>query len=75
MEILALVTAGVKSNAVRMSKDTGRYYEPGTINIILLPNMKLTSRAMTRAIISATEAKTADQNCIVPQEQEQIILL
>jgi len=59
MEILALVTAGVKSNAVRMSKDTGRYYEPGTINIILLPNMKLTSRAMTRAIISATEAKTA----------------
>jgi len=59
MEILALVTAGVKSNAVRMSKDVGRYYEPGTINIILLPNMKLTSRAMTRAIISATEAKTA----------------
>ena len=59
MEVLALVTAGVKSNAVRMSKDTGRYYEPGTINIILLPNMKLTSRAMTRAIISATEAKTA----------------
>ena len=59
MEILALITAGVKSNAVRMSKDAGRYYEPGTINIILLPNMKLTSRAMTRAIISATEAKTA----------------
>jgi len=59
MEVLALVTAGVKSNAVRMSKDAGRYYEPGTINIILLPNMKLTSRAMTRAIISATEAKTA----------------
>jgi adenosylcobinamide amidohydrolase len=59
MEILALVTAGVKSNAVRMSKDAGRYYEPGTINIILLPSMKLTSRAMTRAIISATEAKTA----------------
>ena len=59
MKILALVTAGVKSNAVRMSKDVGRYYEPGTINIILLPNMKLSSRAMTRAIISATEAKTA----------------
>ncbi|MDY6793001.1 MAG: adenosylcobinamide amidohydrolase [Thermodesulfobacteriota bacterium] len=58
MEVRALVTAGVKSNAIRMSKDAGRYYEPGTINIILLPNMKLTSRAMTRAIISATEAKT-----------------
>ncbi|MBW2615045.1 MAG: adenosylcobinamide amidohydrolase [Deltaproteobacteria bacterium] len=59
MEVCALVTAGVKSNAVRMSKDEGRFYEPGTINIILLPNVKLTPRAMTRAIISATEAKTA----------------
>ncbi|MCK5487525.1 MAG: adenosylcobinamide amidohydrolase, partial [Desulfobacterales bacterium] len=59
MEVYALVTAGVKSNAVRMSKDEGRFYEPGTINIILLPNMGLTPRAMTRAIISATEAKTA----------------
>jgi len=59
MEIYALVTAGVRSNAVRMSRDEGKYYEPGTINIILLPNMKLTSRAMTRAIISATEGKTA----------------
>ncbi len=59
MEVYALVTAGVKSNAVRMSADEGRFYEPGTINIILLPNMKLSPRAMTRAIISATEAKTA----------------
>jgi len=57
--VYALVTAGVKSNAVRMSADEGRFYEPGTINIILLPNMKLTLRAMARAIISATEAKTA----------------
>jgi ABC-type Fe3+-hydroxamate transport system substrate-binding protein len=46
MEVYALVTAGVKSNAVRMSKDEGRFYEPGTINIILLPNMELTPRAM-----------------------------
>ena len=59
MEVCALVTAGAKSNAVRMSRDEGRFYEPGTINIIILSNMKLTSRAMTRAIISATEAKTA----------------
>jgi len=59
MEVWAMVTAGVKSNAVRMSKDKGRFYEPGTINIILLSNMKLTQRAMTRAIISATEAKAA----------------
>ncbi|MDL1967941.1 MAG: adenosylcobinamide amidohydrolase [Deltaproteobacteria bacterium] len=59
MKVYALVTAGVKSNAVRMSVDEGRFYEPGTINIILLSNMKLTPRAMTRAIISATEAKSA----------------
>ncbi len=59
MEVYALVTAGVKSNAVRMSKDHGNYYEPGTINIIIMTNMMLTNRAMTRAIIAATEAKTA----------------
>ena len=59
MKVYALITAGVKSNALRMGKDEGKYYEPGTINIILLANMKLTPRAMTRAIISATEAKTA----------------
>ena len=59
MKAVALVTAGVMSNAVRMSKDTGLYYEPGTINIIILTNMELSDRAMTRAVISATEAKTA----------------
>ncbi len=59
MAVYALATAGVASNAMRMSKDTGCYYEPGTINIIILSNMKLSPRAMTRAIISATEAKSA----------------
>ena len=59
MEVYALITAGVRSNAMRMSEDKGRFYEPGTINIIILPNMELTLRAMTRAIICATEAKTA----------------
>ncbi len=59
MTVYALVTAGVESNAVRMSVDEGRFYEPGTINVILMTNMKLSSRARTRAIISATEAKTA----------------
>ncbi len=68
MEVTALVTAGVESNAIRMSADTGNYYEPkiadgnekpGTINILLMSNMRLTPRAMTRAIISATEGKTA----------------
>jgi len=59
MEVYALVTAGVRSNAMRMSEDEGKFYEPGTINIIILPNMELTPRSMTRAIICATEAKTA----------------
>ncbi|MFP4033840.1 MAG: adenosylcobinamide amidohydrolase, partial [Desulfococcaceae bacterium] len=59
MTVYALVTAGVRSNAVRMAEDIGAFYEPGTINMILLSNMRLTPRAMNRAIISATEAKTA----------------
>ncbi|MCD6293846.1 MAG: adenosylcobinamide amidohydrolase [Deltaproteobacteria bacterium] len=59
MTVYALVTAGVKSNALRMSRDSGNYYEPGTINILILSNMALSARAMSRAIITATEAKTA----------------
>ena len=68
MEVTALVTAGVLGNAVRMGADTGLFYEPdsletrkkhGTINIILLSNMQLSPRAMTRGIISATEGKSA----------------
>ncbi len=59
MTVYALVTAGVKSNALRMSRDPGNYYESGTINILILSNMALSARAMTRAVITATEAKTA----------------
>ncbi|XPS86797.1 periplasmic binding protein modulated with adenosylcobinamide aminohydrolase, CbiZ [Desulfosarcina variabilis str. Montpellier] len=59
MTVYALVTAGVRGNAVRMGTDTGNYYEPGTINMIFLTNMRLSKRAMTRAIISATEGKSA----------------
>lgn len=59
MAAYALVTAGVRGNAVRMGWDEGRFYEPGTINILILTNRRLTSRARARAIIAATEAKTA----------------
>lgn len=59
LEVYALVTAGVSTNAMRMAVDTGSYYEPGTINIILLTNTRLSPRAMARAVISATEAKSA----------------
>ncbi|MCL4502622.1 MAG: adenosylcobinamide amidohydrolase [Deltaproteobacteria bacterium] len=55
----ALVTAGVEGNALRLSRDEGRFYEPGTINIILLTNYRLSPRAMSRALLAATEAKTA----------------
>lgn len=57
--IYALVTAGVEGNALRLSQDEGRYYEPGTINIIILSNYQLSPRAMSRALIDVTEAKTA----------------
>lgn len=59
LQVTALVTAGVKGNAMRMSRDSGSYYHPGTINIILLTNRRLTPNAMARTIITATEAKTA----------------
>ncbi|MCA1784880.1 MAG: adenosylcobinamide amidohydrolase, partial [Desulfobacteraceae bacterium] len=59
MTVFAAVTAGVGSNAQRAGKSTGSYYEPGTINIILMTNMALSPRAMTRSLIAATEAKTA----------------
>lgn len=71
MQVTALVTAGVKGNAVRMGKDIGAYYEldkldetkkkkkPGTINTILLTNTALSERAMTRAMINAVEGKSA----------------
>jgi iron complex transport system substrate-binding protein len=59
MQVFALVTAGVEGNALRLSQDEGKFYEPGTINIILLTNCRLSPRAMSRALISATEAKTA----------------
>ncbi|MCD8351032.1 MAG: adenosylcobinamide amidohydrolase [Planctomycetaceae bacterium] len=60
-ELTAVVvaTAGVESNAVRLSKDIGRYVEPGTINIILMTNRRLEPSAMALAVIAVTEAKTA----------------
>lgn len=59
MTAYALVTAGVRGNALRMASDKGAYYESGTINIIVMTNRKLSPRARARAVISATEAKTA----------------
>lgn len=55
----AFATAGAESNALRTSRDAGEFVEPGTVNVILLTNRKLTEPAMLRAVITATEAKTA----------------
>jgi adenosylcobinamide amidohydrolase/ABC-type Fe3+-hydroxamate transport system substrate-binding protein len=59
LEVTALVTAGVKGNAMRMSKDTGQYFTHGTINIIVMTNRTLPPNARARTIITATEAKSA----------------
>ena len=59
MIVGVFATAGVTGNAMRASVDAGRYVEAGTINVILLTNRRLTPAAMTRAIITVTEAKTA----------------
>ena len=59
LRVTALVTAGVRGNAMRLSKDTGYYLSHGTINIIVGCNRKLSVAAMSRAVITVTEAKTA----------------
>lgn len=55
----ALVTAGVRGNALRMSKDSGGYNKPGTINIVVLTNRRLSPNAMAWAVVTVTEAKSA----------------
>ncbi|MCF8032917.1 MAG: adenosylcobinamide amidohydrolase [Desulfarculaceae bacterium] len=55
----ALVTAGVRGNALRLAAESKGHLGPGTINILILTNRRLTPRAMARALITATEAKTA----------------
>ena len=63
LTVTVLVTAGAETNAIRSGTDSGTYLEGqephGTINIIMLTNARLTVGAMARAIITATEAKTA----------------
>ena len=57
--IILLGVVGIdfaKAWPVRGTDSLGRSY---AINIILLTNMRLSARAMTRAIITAREAKTA----------------
>ncbi|MDP2754845.1 MAG: adenosylcobinamide amidohydrolase [Nitrospirota bacterium] len=61
--VTALVTAGAKTNAIRTGVDEGKHIEgeepKGTVNILILTNARLTDGALARAIVTATEAKTA----------------
>jgi adenosylcobinamide amidohydrolase/ABC-type Fe3+-hydroxamate transport system substrate-binding protein len=59
MAVTVLATAGAESNAVRTSKDVGAYYEPGTINVIVLSSRAISPTGAARAMITITEAKTA----------------
>lgn len=66
-KVCCIATAGAKGNALRTGVDKASYVERdgkffsthGTINVILLTNANLSNGAMARAIITATEAKTA----------------
>lgn len=63
--VCVFVTAGVKSNAIRVGVDKAGYVERGgkfirlgTINTIILTNTEFSEAAMVRSIVTATEAKT-----------------
>lgn len=62
--VLAFVTAGVKTNAMRIGKDgasdierNGQFERVGTINTILLTSASLNSAALASSFITITEAK------------------
>jgi adenosylcobinamide amidohydrolase len=65
--VCCIATGGARNNALRTGVDVGGWVETenrfqaasGTINIIVLTNVSLTQGAMARAIMTATEAKSA----------------
>jgi adenosylcobinamide amidohydrolase len=65
--VCCIATGGAKNNALRMGVDRGDWVETqtefqnarGTINMLLLTNVTLSLGAMARAIMTATEGKTA----------------
>jgi hypothetical protein len=63
LTVTVLATAGAKSNAIRTGVDAGTYIEggepTGTINLMVLTNIRLTDAALARALITVTEGKTA----------------
>ena len=74
VEVTAIVTAGVRTNASRAG-DEASYWEDngefhfGTINIILLTNACLEKSTLTEAFMTITEAKTvALSNLKIPSQ-------
>ena len=65
IEVVAITTAGVRTNASRAG-DLASYYEEngkfGTINTILLMNVCLSEETLLEAFMTATEAKTVALN-------------
>lgn len=61
LEVIAISTAGVRTNASRAG-DPSSYYEEngnfGTINTIILTNVFLSQETLLEAFMTATEAKT-----------------
>lgn len=71
LTVTVLATAGAKSNAIRTGVDAGTYIEgntpAGTINVMVLTNIRLTDAALARTLITVTEGKTAAlQDLMVP---------
>lgn len=74
LEVTAVVTAGIEVNGGRAGdpaswhEENGRsVYVGGTINTIILINARLPPHALTRAVMTATEAKTvAIQQLMAP---------
>lgn len=65
IEVIAITTAGVRTNASRAG-DPSSYYEEngkfGTINTIILINVRLDEPTLLEAFMTATEAKTVAMN-------------
>lgn len=67
VEVIAISTAGVRTNASRAG-DPASYWQEngefhfGTINTIILTNVKLSKSTLVEAFLTATEAKTVALN-------------
>lgn len=76
LEVIAIVTAGIEVNGGRAGDPASWHeengtsiYVGGTINTILLINCRLPAHALTRAVMTATEAKTvAIQQLMAPSK-------